>query len=211
MTTTHMMRIDRLEATAQGKLVLHFKDGGSERVTAAIITEFGLFSGLELDDEAYEELMAAISLSRSRNRAANMLSRRSMSRKELIKKLVEKGESREDSEAAADAMEEYGAIDDRQYAIDIVRRCSAKGYGPARIKNEFYVRGIDREYWDEALATQKDMSDEIDRFIEKRVSDFKDKKQINSVTNALRRRGYSWDSIKSALRRVGQGYDDYDE
>ena len=45
-------------------------------------------------------------------------------------------------------------LDDEEYAGQIVRHYSAKGYGERRIREELYRRGIPREYWKDALAQQ---------------------------------------------------------
>ena len=60
-----------------------------------------------------------------------------------------------------------------------------------------------REYWDAALADYPDMSEAIDRFIAQRLRGEKpDQKQLKQLTDALYRRGHSWEDIRSGLRRA---------
>ena len=87
----------------------------------------------------------------AKNRALRILERRDVSRKELVRKLTEKGESSEDAELVADWLCGLNVIDDARYAAMIVRHYSAKGYGKSRVQQELYRHGIEKELWEEAL------------------------------------------------------------
>ena len=43
--------------------------------------------------------------------------------------------------------------------------------------------------------------DRLDRYIASHLSDPEDRKQIQKVSNALYRRGHSWEEIRAALNR----------
>ena len=137
----------------------------------------------------------------TKKRALRLLDKRDYARRELIDKLVEKGEAAEDAEAVADRFVELGLINDARYGSLVVRHYAAKGYGVNRIRAELNRRGLPRELWDEALASMPAQDDTVDRFLRSRLKGNFDQKDVKRVSDALVRRGFSWDEIKSALNR----------
>lgn len=138
----------------------------------------------------------------AKERALAMLNRRDYSRAELLRRLVEKGE---DEAAAAEAVErlaELGFVDDARYAPLIVRHYAAKGYGAQRVRMELQKRGIPRELWDAATEEMPVQDDAIDRLLRAKLkSDAPDRAELKRATDALLRKGYGWDEIKSAVAR----------
>ena len=127
-----------------------------------------------------------------------------MSRASLEKKLKEKGASEADARYAAEWLEAIGAINDADYAALLVRHYGEMGYGPARVREKLYEKGVPRELWDEALDQLPEGGNQIDRFLQGklhgRTPDEKEKKRL---TDALLRRGYSWGDVKAAWNRLG--------
>ena len=107
-------------------------------------------------------------------------------------------------ENAAEWLEAIGAINDAEYAALLVRHCAGRGYGPARVREKLYEKGIPRELWDEALETMPDPAEQIDRFLQEklrgRTPDEKEKKRLS---DALLRRGFGWGDVKAGLNRLG--------
>lgn len=64
-----------------------------------------------------------------------------MSRRDLERKLREKGASEAEAHYAAEWMEAIGAINDADYAAALVRHCGEKGYGPARVREKLHEKG----------------------------------------------------------------------
>ena len=99
-------------------------------------------------------------------------------------------------------MEDLGYLNDAAYAQRVVRHYSAKGFGEKKLRDELYRRGVPRQLWDEALAEVDDPADNIDAFVEKKLAGKNvDRKELKKVSDALARRGFSWNDISSALRR----------
>lgn len=198
------MRIDKVTKSQKvaDRYWLTFDDGSSLSVGVAQIADFSLYTGRELTDEEYSELTQSAATAGTRARALKILGKRAMSRGEITKRLVSKGEDADAASDTADWLERIGAIDDAEYAAMIVRHYSARGYGRAKVKDELYKRGISRDMWDDVLAELPDSHDKIVSFIETRLRGEKpDRAQMKRVTDALQRRGFSWDEIKSAADR----------
>ena len=193
--------VSALRQTSPGRVTVTLCGGEEIKTTLNVVTDLRLYAGRELDGEELKELRAASRSALARNRAMELLSRRPMSEKELIVKLIRKGEDEETAADCARWLRENGFLDDESYAAAVARHYAAKGYGPGRVQAELSRRGVDRELWDDTLEAMPENTDKLDRFISSRLTDPEDRDQVRKVSAALYRRGYSWEEIRSALRR----------
>lgn len=185
-------------------------DGGEEiKTSLGAVTELRLYTGRELDEEQLSRLKYLSERDRARAKGLELISRRMLSVRELEQKLVQKGISEEAAHDCALWLEENRFLDDEAYASALARHYSAKGYGAGRLKHELSRRGVERELWDEAIEQMPENTDKIDRFIAARLKDSSDREQINKVSAALFRRGFSWEEIRQALRRFDADTEEY--
>ena len=189
--------------TDGSRTMLWFSDGSKMRIATYLVADLGLYNGMELSEEKLGELMTQAQKASARDRAVRIVSTTSISQKELKRRLIQRGENPEDAEEAVSWLKELGAVDDKAMAHRVVESCLSKGYGEARIRQTFYEKGIPKKYWEEALENLPDMSDAIDKFLERRFRglDALDQKEIKRATDALARRGHSWSDISAGLRR----------
>ncbi|MCD8159603.1 MAG: recombination regulator RecX [Clostridiales bacterium] len=174
------------------------------RVTEAEVLSFGLYTGRELTEEEVARLSQAGQTSGAKATAARMVGAKPMSRGELTEKLRRKGCAPEDAEGAADWLEELGVLDDRAYAVMVVRHYTAKGYGLRKAQDELWRRKVPRELWAEALAQAEPSGEAIDRLIAQKLRGrTPDRQELGKVQNFLLRRGFSWDEVKEGLERYG--------
>ena len=197
-----MLSITEIKQTSPERFILKFSDGRELKTSLGVVTDKFLHSGLELSDEEFKEIYAASTLSLAKSRALKIINARPMSRKEMRDRLIEKGEDPDNAELCADWLCEMGLINDESYAGSVVRHYTAKGYGITRIRQELKRHGVPRELWDGALEEMPEQGDKIERFIRARITDADDKAQITKISNALYRRGYTWDEIKHAINNV---------
>ena len=198
------MRIVELKPSRhrQGRFLAKLENGDILRLTEEELLRFRLRPGTELDGDALEALRTSVKTSTAKAAAANIIGSRALSKKELTRRLVKKGSEESDAQAAADWLENLGAVDDAAYAASLVRHYGEKGYGPARVREELRRRGVDRALWDEALEKMPDPAEILDRLIEKKSGgDLSDRKELKRISDGLMRRGFSWGDIKDALRR----------
>lgn len=193
------MTLREIKQTSPERFTLIFDDGTELKTTLGIITGRFIRSGMDFDEEAYNELVSASGLAMAKARALRIINARPMSREELRKRLIEKGETPENAETCADWLCRMGLINDAEYAGSVVRHYAAKGYGSARIKQELRHHGVPREMWDEAMLQMPEQDAYLERFIRARLHDPGDRAQVKKVSDALFRRGYSWEQIKHAL------------
>lgn len=197
------MKLEKLEPLdSPNYLRLIFEDGKRLKAPAFKVVELGLTPGAEVTPEVFLALENAQSLASCKERAVRILTASGLSKKELQKRLVQKGESEEDAEAAVAWLEELHLIDDLETAKQLVRSACLRGYGAARAKSILYEKGIPKELWDEALAELSEMDDAIDTFLRRKLDGRTlDAKQIKKTVDALLRRGHSYHDIQAGLRR----------
>ena len=197
------MKLEKLEPLdSPNYLRLIFEDGKRLKAPAFKVVELGLTPGAEVTPEVFLALENAQSLASCKERAVRILTASGLSRRELQKRLVQKGESEEDAEAAVAWLEELHLIDDLETAKQLVRSASMRGYGAARAKSILYEKGVPKEFWDEALAELSEMDDAIDTFLRRKLDGRTlDAKQIKKTVDALLRRGHSYHDIQAGLRR----------
>lgn len=203
------MRIERIEASKhkRGRVLVFLEDGALLKVTEQELLDFGLRRGDELDEETLERLKKASGVSDTKATAADLIGRRAMSRRDLERKLQEKGANEAEARYAAQWLEAIGAIDDAAYAAALVRHCASRGYGPARIREKLYEKGVPRELWEEALEEAPDNESQIESYLASklrgRIPDEKEKKRL---VDGLLRRGYPWADVKAVLGRMSETY-----
>ena len=197
------MKLEKLEPLdSPNYLRLIFEDGKRLKAPAYKIVELGLTPGAEVTPEVFLALENAQSLASCKERAVRILTASGLSKKELQKRLVQKGESEEDAEAAVAWLEELHLIDDLETAKQLVRSACLRGYGAARAKSILYEKGIPKELWDEALEELPEMDGAIDTFLRRKLDGRTlDAKQIKKTVDALLRRGHSYHDIQAGLRR----------
>ena len=195
------MQITDIHQTSPGRLTVTLAGGDEIKSTLGVVTDMRLYSGREMDPAAVSELKSASLRALARERALEYLSRRPMSCAELKKKLIEKGEDEDTAEYCAAWLAEHSLIDDERYAAAVARHYAAKGYGAGRVRAELSRRGIDRELWDGAVGAMPAGDGKIDKFISSRLHDPDDRDEVRKLGQALYRRGYSWEEIRSALER----------
>lgn len=198
------MRIKEVKPSQRkkGRFLVILEDGDILRITEEELLRFGLRSGEELEEETLEALRSSAKTSQVKAQAAGMIGRRALSKSELQRRLIRGGAAEADAQAAADWLEDIGAVDDLAYAAAVVRDYGRRGYGPARIREELRRRGVPRELWEVALEELPDSEDILDDLIRKRCrGDLSDPREVKRLSDGLLRRGFSWSQVKEALSR----------
>ena len=201
------MRIERIEASRhkKGRILVFLEDGACLKITEQELLDFGLRSGDDLGQEALGQLKEAAGVSNTRAAAADLIGKRAMSRRDLERKLREKGANEAEARYAAEWLEAIGALNDAEYAAALVRHCAQLGYGPARVREKLYEKGVPRELWEEALEELPADGGQVEDFLRSKLRGrIPDEKEKRRLTNALLRRGFPWGEVKAAWRRMGE-------
>ena len=197
------MRIDSISQSPDrtGRFLVKFSDGSTMKLYRQTVEDFRLYPGMELENlDALRESAGSYS---AKMRAVRIVSASAVSKRDLENRLVRKGEDPGQAKEAVEWMAELNLVDDRQTARQIVERCIYKGYGLQRAKQALYEKQIPKNLWEEALESYPDQTDAITRFLEQRIKDPSDPKQVKRAIDAALRRGHSYGQIKGALEQIG--------
>ena len=134
-------------------------------------------------------------------RALGLLTRREHSRRELARKLVQRGVEVGDANATIDKLAEAGWQDDARFAESLVRSRACSGYGPAFIKAELGTHGLGSE----AIAGAMDGFDgdwvEVAAGLLRRrhpPASFEDRDAWRKAMDFLLRRGFGMEQARAA-------------
>ncbi len=186
----------------EGRWLAFLEDGTILRLGENEVLQFALYAGRELDETEAAALLDSARRSALKEKTLELLSRKPQSRRELERKLREWEAGEAEAAALCDRMEELGYLNDAAYAVQVVRHYSAKGFGPKKLRDELYRRGVPRDLWDEALEQAEDPAGAIDTFVARKLAGKEpDRRELKRVSDALARRGYSWSDISEALKR----------
>ena len=198
------MKIERLEQTRSpsGKLRLRLDSGESLLILPAVIASHGIYEGMELTQAQYITICNDAGSASCRDRALRILSQSTVSEGELRNRLIQKGETAENTEDTLCWLKELRLLDDLQAAKHVVQSCLTKGYGEARIRQMLYEKRIPRGLWQEVLEDLPEQDDAIDRFLQKRFRGRNpDRAECKRACDALLRRGHKWGDIRKAMER----------
>lgn len=204
-----MMKIDSVTAQPDraGRHTVKFDDGSVMRLYRQTVEDFFLYSGKEMDEEEVAKLRIAAGTMSAKMRAVRIVSASSVSKSDLEQRLIQKGESREDAKQAVEWMTDLELLDDEKTAQLIVQRCISKGYGHSRAKQALFEKRIPKELWETVLKDYPDQTEKIVAFLEIKLGDNWDEKDMRRATDSLLRRGHSYQEIRKALQKYAEDKD----
>ena len=208
-----MMRIDSIAERPDraGRHMVRFSDGSVMRLYPRTVEDFGLYVGMELDEERIAALREAAGSMSAKMRAVRIVAASNVSKADLQERLIRKGESPKQAREAVAWMADLSFVDDEKTARQIVEQCVRKGYGIARAKQMLYEKRIPKEYWESALEDYPEQRDHIVDFLRSRLKGEWDERDLKRAVDALLRRGHSYSVIRKALEDLKVDAEDIQE
>ena len=208
-----MMKIESVAAQPDraGRYTVKFEDGSVLRLYRQTVEDFGLYAGKILEDAELKSLRVAAGQMSAKMRAVRIVSASGVSKADLEHRLIQKGESRKDAQEAVSWMESLSLLDDSKIAYQVVQKCIAKGYGLSRAKQALFEKRVPKEFWAEALEDYPDQTDKILAFLQSRLGEQWEEKDLRRATDALLRRGHSYGAIRKALENLSVDTDVFPE
>ena len=99
---------------------MRFAEGITLRLYRQTIEDFGIYPGMEMDDDVYDRLRLAASQTSAKMRAVRIVSASSVSKRDLERRLIQKGEDPTQARLAVEWMSDLDLLDDRKTAEQIV-------------------------------------------------------------------------------------------
>jgi regulatory protein len=144
-------------------------DGAPWRVVPAdAVVRAGLHVGRRIDRETARTLGRELRRSRARDVAAQALRHRDHSRRSLEERLARRNVRPDASDAALEALERSGLVDDARVASTRAGALADRGYGDAAIRFDLERQGLAGELVDDAVAALVPERDRAKQLVERR-------------------------------------------
>lgn len=197
-----------MEPRRKGLVQLYIDGEAALRIDRFISVQQGLKPGMHLSDEELRRLIRLSDAQRAQEKALYLLEYRSRSKGELLDRILSDGISREAAEAAIIRLEELDLVNDARFARTYTKMLTEqKKYGRQRVRQGLRQKGISQEIIEEVLAEMEldpeTNQENIIAFLEKKYPQMQEDPAVKRRgIAALQRRGFSYEEILSALRRM---------
>ena len=189
-----------------GRAVLSLSSGETLSMPRALLRERPYKPGMAFDRKAFEKLMHERAHLFALEKAASLLAMRAHTEKEILDALRKNAYPEAAITKAMAYLQEYGYIDDADFAEKWTSSRTARGLGTRRIRMELQRKGIastDIDHAFEGIDTTQLMAAAL-KAAEKaaRGKDLSIPSDRQKVLAALARRGYDFSLAKQALQGV---------
>ncbi len=177
------------------------------RVRKAHFAKCPVEVGEDLDLDAYLDRVAAVQFPDGYEAALTSLDFCARSAREIGNALRRKGFVEPCVSAVVDRLRENGLIDDARYAQRMAEVSSTKPVGLYAFKRKLKAKGISDDDAEEALsafddAQQQAAALEAAKKLWRKYEDLPPREAKAKLSQALARRGFSWDAIESAIDEI---------
>ena len=174
-----------------------------------------LSAGDPVDPEAYIDSLAALQAADCYEAALTMLDRAAHSSGNLRAKLERAGYVSPAAEAAVARLQENRLVDDRRYAERIAQSQLNKATGAYAVRSKLRAKHLSDEDIDAAMegfddeqqsAACRSAAEKLWR----KYAALPAREGRAKLSQALARRGFGWDAIRSAVDALGGDFDEYE-
>jgi len=163
--------------------------------------------GIQIEPEKLDEIQCESENLRAFDKAINFISLSKKTKKQVADYLLKKGYTQMTVDAVILKMEDYRFIADGDYAEDYARSYS-KSKGKLLIAKELRQKGVSDGDMALALENIGDETESAVKIAEKYLRNKqKDKQTILKCYKYLLSKGFSYDTAKTAVERVGENED----
>lgn len=173
-------------------------------IRKAFFAKAPLTEGDALDEGQYLDRMAGLQLNAAYEEALTLLDFSARASGELKRRLMRKGYLEPAVDAVIARLSENRLVNDQDYAQRVVDSASGKPVGYYALKRKLRAKGVDEDALDLALSSVDEDGQRAGarKLAEKLLPKYhgQEKRQARAkLSQALARRGFSWDVIDSAL------------
>lgn len=181
-------------------------------IDAEALGRLDIRDGEMLSEEQYANVVFAAQLVAARERAIQLLTRKSYTIREIQLRLKRYDIDEDVIDHVVSWLQQLRYIDDRRYAQQWVeQRIRLRGYGPLRLQRELQQKGVDRRYIDEALAPYDEEHfvalawEHGEKYVRRHLGE--DTMAVRRKVYAyLQRRGFSTPIIHRVVQRVEEQF-----
>lgn len=191
----------------QGCMRIAFDDAPSLRIRKCHFAKLPLEEGDELEPEEYISRVASIQFADAYESALTSLDASARTASEISRSLRRKGFVEPVAEAVVERLRENGLIDDQRLAARLAETQLSKPVGLYAMKRKLRAKGISDEDAAEALQSfddeqQRAAAVQAARKLLRRYEALPARECRGKLSQALARRGFSWDAVSAAVDSV---------
>lgn len=181
-------------------------DGAEVFLDSDIPSEESLSEGKDISEEELKALLEESDYRRAKSRALWYLDRTDHTEKGLYEKLVRAGFGKKASARVIAKLCELGLLDDRRYAERMAERCAEANVSKRQTVSKLLLKGIPLELAKEVTdGLDTDGVEQITALIERKYQNkLYEEGGRQKVFAALARKGFSFEDIKTALKKYDQ-------
>ncbi|GGA89260.1 recombination regulator RecX [Ornithinibacillus halotolerans] len=200
---------------------IYFVEGNHDKyafsVDEAVLIEYGLRKGLELDEATIDLIKKQDSIQKSYLLAINYLSYRMRSKKELYDYLAKKEVEPPHIDEIMKRLMKEGLINDQQFAEAFtITRMNTTSKGPMLVKRELMEKGIEAAIADKVinLYTYDTQFEKALKWVNKKLGNSKKdsfNKKLEQLRMTLIQKGFTSDVVQAVISSVVDNRDDTEE
>jgi regulatory protein len=183
-------------------------DKSTYKISEDLLVEFNLYKNKELDENSYKKLILAINKDAYYQKVLHYALFKPRTKKEIITYL--KKFNIEDFDYYLNKLFNLKLLDDKAYAENYVSEAiNYKHYGPAKIKEDLFTKGINSKLQEEFLSyyDSTQIRDNLDYWFDKKIKNLKNnpyQKNLKSLTVFLINKGFSYEDVSNYLKHNQQ-------
>lgn len=186
------------------------------RMKRSFFDELPLSEGDDLDEEDYLDRLSARQAAPAYEAALDMLSDRDMTVDGLKRSLMRRGYLEPVAESVCERLKENRLLDDQRFAQRYIELRKDGADGRYALKRKLRAKGIDEDIAQDALEQIDDESQlaaatELAAKLSRRYSALSGYESRAKISQALARRGFSWDIIHEAVEKCQPDGEDFDD
>ncbi len=177
------------------------------RVRKAHFDKCPVAAGDEIDEATYLDRLAAVQFAEAYEAALTSLDRSARTAHDLASALRRRGYVQPAIDAVLARLTENGLIDDARYARRMAELSASKPVGLYAFKRKLRAKGICDDDAEEALSAFDDDQQRAAALLAaqklyRKYEALPEREARAKLSQALARRGFSWDAIESAVEQV---------
>ena len=189
-------------------IMITLDSGEHLKIDSVSVPQGLLRKGTEIDIDAYEHIKEESKLFECKQKALYYIGLRNRSEHDITKYLIKKGFDKNTIHRIVKLFTEKGLIDDYHYALNYIRSTHEhKVVGNRIIEKKLFERGIHKSLIKKAMKATQDNGPDIERIYQmaqKKYNRIKGKDHAKEKVGLfLQQRGFTWDTIKEVLNRLG--------
>ena len=166
------------------------------------VMRYRLKVGMEIEEERLDEIQFDSERTRAMDKALNFISRTKKTEKQVRDYLCGKGYTDRTAEEVIGKMQDYGYLDDGDYAADFAKSASAKK-GKRLIAAELRRKGVGENDVEKALDVIGDETESAYAVAEKYMRNKeRDKTNILKCYKYLLSKGFDYDTARAATEKL---------